>query len=76
MTIPTQAARRTFPPSRLANLLQSTFAPKAGQRICYSIDLPEASGIKDFAFLKNPGTADSKECGEVFSMTSPRRRAG
>ncbi|MFY8269555.1 MAG: hypothetical protein ACOVLK_09165, partial [Terrimicrobiaceae bacterium] len=54
MTISSLAASRVFPAFRLANLLQSTFAPRAGQKIGILIDLPDPSEIKDFAFLKNP----------------------
>lgn len=54
LSIPTQAARRTFPAFRLASLLRSTFDPKSGQSICILIDLPDPTQIKDFAFLKNP----------------------
>ena len=53
-TIQEQAARRVFPAFDLANLLKSTFEPRAGQRICILIDLPDPSQMKDFAFLKNP----------------------
>jgi hypothetical protein len=54
MTIQEQAARRTFPPFSLANLLRGTFEPKPGQRICVLIDLPDTSLAKGFAFLANP----------------------
>ena len=50
-TIQEKAARRTFPPFDLANLLRSTFAPRAGQRICILIDLPDPKRMRDFAFL-------------------------
>ncbi len=53
MTIQEQAARRTFPAFRLANLLRSTFEPRPGQKICILIDLEDPSEIKNFAFLKN-----------------------
>ena len=66
MTIPTQAARRVFPAFRLANLLRSTFEPKAGQKICILIDLPDASQIKDFAFLKNSELTIQKNAVNFF----------
>jgi aminopeptidase len=50
-TIQEKAARRTFPPFDLANLLRSTFAPRAGQRICILIDLPDPKRMREFAFL-------------------------
>jgi hypothetical protein len=50
-TIQEKAARRTFPAFDLANLLRSTFAPRAGQRICILIDLPDPKRMRDFAFL-------------------------
>jgi len=66
LTIPTQAARRIFPPFRLANLLRSTFEPRSGQRICILIDLPDTSHIQDFAFLKNPDLTIQKNAVKFF----------
>jgi len=54
MTISEQASSRTFPPFSLAGLLRSTFAPKAGQKVCILIDLDDPRDIKEFAFLSNP----------------------
>ena len=64
--IPTQAARRIFPNFRLENLLRSTFEPRIGQRICILIDLPDASQIKDFAFLKNSELTIQKNAVKFF----------
>jgi len=66
LTIPTQAARRIFPTFRLANLLRSTFEPRAGQKICILIDLPDASQIEDFAFLKNSELTIQKNAVKFF----------
>ncbi len=54
MKISQQAAARQFPPFSLTGLLRSTFAPRAGQRICVLIDLADPRNIKDFAFLSDP----------------------
>ena len=53
MTISQQIAARKFPEFSLTRLLQTTFGPKAGQKICILIDLPDPEGIKDFGFLEN-----------------------
>ena len=54
MTISEQASARTFPPFSLARLLQGTFAPKPGQKICILIDLDDPRDINGFAFLNDP----------------------
>jgi len=54
MTISEQATARNFPPFSLSGLLKSTFAPKAGQRICILIDLEDPREIKGFEFINNP----------------------
>jgi aminopeptidase len=54
MTIADQIASRTFPPFSLSKLLQTTFAPKPGQKICVLIDLDDPRDITNFKFLENP----------------------
>jgi len=43
-----------FPPFSLARLLRTVFNPSAKEGVCILIDLPDPSGVKDFAFLENP----------------------
>jgi hypothetical protein len=66
MTIPTQAARRIFPPFRLTNLIRSTFEPQEGQKICILIDLPDPKLIKDFGFLGHPELTIQKNAVKFF----------
>ncbi|MFV0415730.1 MAG: hypothetical protein ACK5NG_05120 [Chthoniobacterales bacterium] len=66
MKIADQAAARTFPPFNLQKLLATTFAPKAGQKICILIDLENPSELKDFAFLTNPAYSIQKNGIEYF----------
>jgi len=40
-----------FPPFSLSRLLQTTFRPKPGERICVVIDLPDPGLAKGWAFL-------------------------
>jgi len=54
MTISEQVSARKFPPFSLSRLLQTTFEPRPGQRICTLIDLEDPNEIVDFAFLENP----------------------
>ena len=54
MTIPEQAASRTFRPFSLSRLIQSTFEPRPGQSICVLIDLENPRDVKDLAFLNDP----------------------
>ncbi|MEE2947008.1 MAG: hypothetical protein VX392_01695 [Verrucomicrobiota bacterium] len=42
-----------FPPFSLSRLLQTTFRPSPGERICILVDLPDPSLAKDWAFLKD-----------------------
>src|SRR5262245_30723874 len=53
-TISEQVSARKFPPFSLSRLLQTTFGPKPGQKICVLIDLEDPKDIVDFRFLKNP----------------------
>jgi aminopeptidase len=43
-----------FPPFNLARLLRTVFNPRANERVCILIDLPDPHGMKDFAFLADP----------------------
>jgi hypothetical protein len=66
LPIAQQIAARTFPPFSLERLLATTFAPKAGQRLCILIDLENPADIKDFAFLKDPALTIQKHALESF----------
>lgn len=55
-----------FPPFSLRRLLQTTFGPGQGERVCILIDLPDPREIKDFAFLHNPRLAIQNYGYEVF----------
>jgi hypothetical protein len=66
LPIAQQIAARTFPPFSLERLLTTTFAPKAGQRLCILIDLENPADIKDFAFLKDPALTIQKHALESF----------
>ena len=54
MTISNQVAARKFPPFSLTRLLQSTFEPAAGQKVCVLIDLDDPRDMVGFKFLENP----------------------
>jgi aminopeptidase len=66
LPIAQQIAARTFPPFSLERLLTTTFAPKAGQRLCILIDLENPADIKDFGFLKDPALTIQKHALESF----------
>ena len=66
MTISKQAAARKFASFSLTRLLQGTFAPRAGQKICILIDLEDPRDIKDFAFLQNPNLPIQKNAVTYF----------
>ena len=66
LPIAQQIAARTFPPFSLELLLTTTFAPKAGQRLCILIDLENPADIKDFGFLKDPALTIQKHALESF----------
>ncbi|EEF58778.1 hypothetical protein [Pedosphaera parvula] len=44
--------KKKFPPFSLTRLLNTVFAPKAGESVAILIDLPNPRDIKDFKFLK------------------------
>ncbi len=54
MTISEQVSARKFPPFNLTRLIQATFEPEPGQKICVLIDLDDPRDMADFKFLENP----------------------
>jgi hypothetical protein len=66
MTIAEQASTRTFPPFSLYNLVEGTFKPKPGQRICILIDLDDPHDVVDFKFLENPDLSIQRNAYEYF----------
>ncbi len=60
------ASNRTFPPFSLKRLLQTSFGPGQGERVCILIDLPDPKSIKDFAFRDDPSLAIQNYGYEVF----------
>lgn len=54
MTIPEHVAARKFPPFSLSGLLQKTFGPKPGQKVCVLIDLDNPADVTGLKFLENP----------------------
>src|SRR5436190_6731612 len=63
-----EKSQKTWPPFNLNRLLRTVFAPKAGERICLLIDLPDAKGIKDFAFLRNHDLEIQRYAYELFYL--------
>ncbi|MGE3310028.1 MAG: hypothetical protein AB7O66_08670 [Limisphaerales bacterium] len=55
-----------FPPFSLSRLLSTVFEPKPGERIAILIDLPDPSGVRDFAFLKQPEFTIQRHAHDVF----------
>jgi hypothetical protein len=55
-----------FPPFSLTRLLKTVFAPKPGERVAIFIDLPDPRGVKDFAFLHDPGLTIQRQAHDVF----------
>lgn len=66
MSIAEQIAARTFPPFSLKRLLDTTFAPKAGQRLCILIDLEDPHDVVDMKFLDNPDLSIQRNAIEYF----------
>ncbi|MGC3990635.1 MAG: hypothetical protein QM796_13330 [Chthoniobacteraceae bacterium] len=64
----TQSAKKElqFPPFSLTKLLQTTFRPKPGERICILIDLENPRDVVDFAFLQNPDLSIQRNGYEFF----------
>jgi hypothetical protein len=59
-------SKRVFPPFDLARLLQTVFEPVHGRKVCILIDLPDPSGMKDYAFLSDPQWAIQRKAHDVF----------
>jgi aminopeptidase len=66
MTIAEQVAVRTYPPFSLYNLIEGTFKPKPGQRICILIELDEPRDVVDFKFLENPDLSVQRNAYQHF----------
>ena len=60
------AKNRSFPPFTLDALMQNSFGPGQGERLCILIDLPDPTEIKEFAFLHNPRLSIQNYGYEVF----------
>ena len=59
-------SKRVFPPFDLARLIQTVFEPVHGRKICILIDLPDPTGMKDYAFLTDPQWAIQRKAHDVF----------
>ena len=59
-------AQREFPPFSLSRLLRTVFTPKAGERVCILIDLPDPREMNGFKFLENPTFTIQRHAHEVF----------
>jgi len=66
MTIAEQVAVRTYPPFSLHGLIEGTFKPKPGQRICILIDLEDPHDVVDFKFLENPDLSIQRNAYQHF----------
>jgi hypothetical protein len=66
MTIAEQVAVRTYPPFSLYNLIEGTFKPKPGQKICILIELDEPRDVVDFKFLQNPDLSVQRNAYQHF----------
>jgi hypothetical protein len=68
MTIAEQVAARTYPPFSLSALIQGTFAPKPGQKICILIDLKNPRDVVDFKFLEDRALTIQRNAYEHFYL--------
>lgn len=68
MTISEQISARTFPKFSLSGLIRSTFAPKAGQKVCVLIDLEDPKDIEGFKFLENPDLSIQRNAHQHFYL--------
>lgn len=59
-------AERSFKPFSLTRLMSTCFGDGQGEKLCILIDLPNPSGIKDFAFLKDETHSAQRYAYEVF----------
>lgn len=66
MTIAEQVAVRTYPPFSLYNLIEGTFKPKPGQKICILIDLDDPRDVVGFKFLETPDLSIQRNAHEYF----------
>jgi hypothetical protein len=66
ITIAQQVAARTYPPFSLSGLIEGTFKPRAGQRICLLIDLDDPKDVVDFKFLENPDLSIQRNAYQHF----------
>lgn len=66
MTIAEQVAARTYPPFSLYGLIEGTFKPKRGQRICVLIDLEDPRDVVGFKFLENPDLSIQRNAYQHF----------
>lgn len=55
-----------FPPFSLTRLIQTTFQPDGGEKICVLIDLENPTQIKDFAYLEDPALTVQHQAHRVF----------
>jgi hypothetical protein len=58
--------KQNFPPFNLIRLLKTVFTPQPGERVAILIDLADPAGVRDFAFLKDPGLTIQRHAYEVF----------
>lgn len=56
----------SFPPFDLVRLLNTVFAPKAGERVCILIDLKDPRDITDFRFLNDRSLTIQRHAYEDF----------
>ncbi len=68
LTIAQQVASRTYPPFSLSGLIEGTFKPRAGQRICILIDLDDPKDVVDFKFLENPDLSIQRNAHQHFHL--------
>ncbi len=68
MTISEQVAVRTYPPFSLYGLIEGTFKPKRGQKICILIDLEDPGDVVDFKFLENPDLSIQRNAHQHFHL--------
>lgn len=61
--------KRTFPPFSLKRLMENSFGPGNGERLCILIDLPDPFELKDLAFLNNPRLSIQNYGYSVFYQT-------
>ncbi len=68
LTIAQQVAARTYPPFSLYGLIEGTFKPRPGQRICVLIDLDDPKDVGDFKFLENPDLSIQRNAHQHFHL--------